>query len=162
MLAGYRRTAGDRGRGQARPFGVSDLAAVLATCHRPRRRGLGVESDQVAAERGRRAGWLARARWSSLEGVAGVSARSGATRGIRRRGDQISEADLTSLLRLVSGGFFHHASPSNSASSSARSVRSAASEWSQESSSMRASIASRTRSRSAAGDMASSSQQRRP
>ena len=38
VLAGYRRTAGDRGRGQARPFGVSDLAAVLATCHRPRRR----------------------------------------------------------------------------------------------------------------------------
>ena len=30
VLAGYRRTAGDRGRGQARPFGVSDLAAVLA------------------------------------------------------------------------------------------------------------------------------------
>ena len=53
MLAGYRRTAGDRGRGQARPFGVSDLAAVLATCHRPRRRGRGVESEQVALERGR-------------------------------------------------------------------------------------------------------------
>ena len=53
MLAGYRRTAGDRGRGQARPFRVSDLAAVLATCHRPRRRGRGVESDQVALERGR-------------------------------------------------------------------------------------------------------------
>ena len=30
-LAGYRRTAGDCGRGQARPFGVSNLAAVLAT-----------------------------------------------------------------------------------------------------------------------------------
>ena len=53
MLAGYRRTAGDRGRGQARPFGLSDLAAVLATCHRPRRRGRGVESDQVALQRGR-------------------------------------------------------------------------------------------------------------
>ena len=53
MLAGYRRTAGDRGRGQARPFGVSDLAAVLATCHRPRRRGRGVESEEVALERGR-------------------------------------------------------------------------------------------------------------
>ena len=53
VLAGYRRTAGERGRGQARPFGVSDLAAVLATCHRPRRRGLGGESDKVAAERGR-------------------------------------------------------------------------------------------------------------
>ena len=53
VLAGYRRTAGDRGRRQARPFGISDLAAVLATCHRPRRRGRGVESDQVALERGR-------------------------------------------------------------------------------------------------------------
>ena len=53
VLAGYRRTAGDRGRGQARPFGAADLAAVLATCHRPRRRGRGVESEQVALERGR-------------------------------------------------------------------------------------------------------------
>ena len=53
VLAGYRRTAGDRGRGQARPFGISDLAAVLATCHRPRRRGCGIESEQVALERGR-------------------------------------------------------------------------------------------------------------
>ena len=53
VLAGYRRTAGERGRGQARPFGAADLAAVLATCHRPRRRGRGVESDEVAAERGR-------------------------------------------------------------------------------------------------------------
>ena len=35
VLAGYRRTAGDRGRGQARPFSAADLAAVLATCHRP-------------------------------------------------------------------------------------------------------------------------------
>ena len=54
VLAGYRRTAGDRGRGQARAFGVSDLAAVLATCHRPRRRGRGIESDEVALKRGRR------------------------------------------------------------------------------------------------------------
>ena len=53
VLAGYRRTASDRGRGQARPFGVSDLAAVVATCHRPRRRGRGGESEVVALERGR-------------------------------------------------------------------------------------------------------------
>ena len=53
VLAGNRRTAGDRGRGQARPFGLSDLAAVLATCHRPRRRGRGVESEEVALERRR-------------------------------------------------------------------------------------------------------------
>ena len=53
VLAGYRRTAVERGRGQARPFGAADLAAVLATCHRRRRRGRGGESDQVAVERGR-------------------------------------------------------------------------------------------------------------
>ena len=53
VLAGYRRSAGDRGRGQARPFNAADLAAVLATCHLPRRRGRGVESAQVAAVRGR-------------------------------------------------------------------------------------------------------------
>ncbi len=53
VLAGYRRTASDRGRGQARPFGVSDLAAVVATGCRPRRRGRGVESEEVALERGR-------------------------------------------------------------------------------------------------------------
>ena len=53
VLAGYRRTAGGRGRGQTRGFGAADLAAVLATCHRPRRRGRGVESDPVARERGR-------------------------------------------------------------------------------------------------------------
>ena len=52
VLAGYRRTAVGRGRGQARPFVAADLAAVLATCHRPRRRGRGVESDEVALKRG--------------------------------------------------------------------------------------------------------------
>ena len=35
VLAGYRWTAGNRGRGQARPFGAADLA-VLATCRQPR------------------------------------------------------------------------------------------------------------------------------
>ena len=53
MLAGYRRTAAGRGRGQAPPFTAADLAAVFATCRRPRRRGRGVESDQLALERGR-------------------------------------------------------------------------------------------------------------
>ena len=53
VLAGYRRTAVGRGRGQARPFVAADLAAVLASCHRPRRRGRGVESDEVALKRGR-------------------------------------------------------------------------------------------------------------
>ena len=53
VLAGYRRTAVGRGRGQARPFVAADLAAVLATCHQPRRRGRGVESGDVALKRGR-------------------------------------------------------------------------------------------------------------
>ena len=53
VLAGYRRTAAGRGRGQARPFVAVDLAAVLATCRRPRRRGRGVESAEVALKRGR-------------------------------------------------------------------------------------------------------------
>ena len=53
VLAGYRRSAAGRGRGQARPFVAADLAAVLATCHRPRRRGRGVESGDVALKRGR-------------------------------------------------------------------------------------------------------------
>ena len=39
--------------GQARPFGAADLAAVLATGHRPRRRGRGFESEEVALDRGR-------------------------------------------------------------------------------------------------------------
>ena len=53
---GPRRLPADRRRsrpGQARPFGAGDLAAVLATCDRPRRRGRGFESDQVARDRGR-------------------------------------------------------------------------------------------------------------
>ena len=60
VLAGYRRTAADRGRGQARPFGAADLATVLVTCHRPHRRGRGrgVESNQVALERGAAADWF--------------------------------------------------------------------------------------------------------
>ena len=53
VLAGYRRTAAGRGRGQAPPFGAADLAAVLATCHRPRPRGRGLECDEVATRRGR-------------------------------------------------------------------------------------------------------------
>ena len=55
VLAGYRRTAGDRGRGQARRFWVSDLAAVLATCRRPRRRGpwRRVRPDRPRARTGR-------------------------------------------------------------------------------------------------------------
>ena len=53
VLAGYRRTAADRGRGQAAPFTADDLAAVLATCPHPRRSGRGTESAAVAAARGR-------------------------------------------------------------------------------------------------------------
>ena len=57
VLAGYRRTAYDRGRGQARPVrGLRKSRTwrpCFATCCRPRRRGRGGESDQVAIERGR-------------------------------------------------------------------------------------------------------------
>ena len=44
VLAGYRRNAG--GRGQALAFGAADLAAVLATCHRPA--GVAPEPTAVA------------------------------------------------------------------------------------------------------------------
>ena len=50
VLAGYRRTASDRGRGQARDR--SGPAAVLATCHERRQTGRGRESIRVARERG--------------------------------------------------------------------------------------------------------------
>ena len=52
VLAGYRRTADGRGRGQARPFVGADLGAVLATYHRRRRRSRGVESEEVALKPG--------------------------------------------------------------------------------------------------------------
>ena len=52
VLAGYRRTAAGRGRGQAAPFGAEHLAAVLATCHQPRRRGHGTETQATATRRG--------------------------------------------------------------------------------------------------------------
>ena len=59
VMAGYRRTAADRGRGQAAPFTAADLAAVLATCPHPRRSGRGTESAAVAAARGRVDGVIA-------------------------------------------------------------------------------------------------------
>ena len=54
VLAGYRRSADYRGRGQARPFGAADLAAVLATCHLPRRSEVSALrwSDLVDADAG--------------------------------------------------------------------------------------------------------------
>ena len=53
VLAGYRRTAADRGRGQAAPLSADGLAAILATAERPRRDGRGVESHTTAQRRGR-------------------------------------------------------------------------------------------------------------
>ena len=44
VLGGYRRTAADRGRGQAAPLRADGLAAILATADRPRTDGRGVES----------------------------------------------------------------------------------------------------------------------
>ena len=53
VLGGYRRTAADRGRGQAAPLRVDGLAAILATAARPRTDGRGVESHTTAQRRGR-------------------------------------------------------------------------------------------------------------
>ena len=53
MLGGYRRTAADRGRGQAAPLSADGLAAILATAERPRTDGRGVESTATAQRRGR-------------------------------------------------------------------------------------------------------------
>ena len=49
----YRRTAADRGRGQAAPLRADGLAAILATAERPRTDGRGVESHTTAHRRGR-------------------------------------------------------------------------------------------------------------
>ena len=113
MLAGYRRTAGDRPRGQARPFSAADLAAVLATCHRPRRRGRGVESDQVAAARGRLdaviagllfMGWLRRSEVSALRwaDVADASDADGILVTVRR--SKTNQAGETRDVRFVKDG----------------------------------------------------------
>ena len=53
VLGGYRRTAADRGRGQAAPLRADGLAAILATADRPRTDGRGVESTATAQRRGR-------------------------------------------------------------------------------------------------------------
>ena len=53
VLGGYRRTAADRGRGQAAPLTADGLAAILATAARPRTDGRGVESHTTAHRRGR-------------------------------------------------------------------------------------------------------------
>ena len=53
VLGGYRRTAADRGRGQAAPLSTDGLAAILATAERPRTDGRGVESHTTAQRRGR-------------------------------------------------------------------------------------------------------------
>ena len=53
VLGGYRRTAADRGRGQAAPLSADGLAAILATAERPRTDGRGIESHTTAQRRGR-------------------------------------------------------------------------------------------------------------
>ena len=52
VLAGFRRTGADRGRGQAHGMTADDLAAILATARMPRPYGRGVESADVATKRG--------------------------------------------------------------------------------------------------------------
>ena len=53
VLGGFRRTAADRGRGQAAPLRADGLAAILATATHPRTDGRGVESPATAHRRGR-------------------------------------------------------------------------------------------------------------
>ena len=52
VLRGIGRQSVGRGRGQAAPLTADGLAAIIATADRPRRRGRGWETDQVAAARG--------------------------------------------------------------------------------------------------------------
>ena len=113
VLAGYRRTAGSRGRGPARPFGAADLAAVLATCHQPRRRGRGRESEEVALERGRldaviagllfmagmRRSEVAALRWADVDDAADVD---GVLVTVRR--GKTNQEGETRDVRFVKGG----------------------------------------------------------
>ena len=86
VLGGYRRTAADRGRGQAAPLRADGLAAILATADRPRTDGRGVESHTTAHRRGRTdaviagllfMGGLRRAEVSALEWRDVADARDG-------------------------------------------------------------------------------------
>ena len=52
VLAGFRRQATGRGRGQAKPCTADNLAAILATASLPRTNGRGTESDETARGRG--------------------------------------------------------------------------------------------------------------
>ena len=52
VLAGFRRQATGRGRGQAKPCTADNLAAILATASLPRTNGRGTESDETARARG--------------------------------------------------------------------------------------------------------------
>ena len=89
VLGGYRRTAADRGRGQAAPLRADGLAAILATAERPRTDGRGVESTTTAQRRGRTdaviagllfMGGLRRAEVSALEWRDVADARDGVRR----------------------------------------------------------------------------------
>ena len=52
VLAGFRRTGADRGRGQAHGMTADDLAAIIATACIPRRTGRGIEPADAATNRG--------------------------------------------------------------------------------------------------------------
>ena len=100
VLAGYRRTAGDRARGQARPFTAEDLAAVLATCHLPRRRGRGLKWPSTA----RGSGIRATARRSTRCSPPGASIKSG-DRAQPRSGIAAARSPATPWVRA------HHCRP---------------------------------------------------
>ena len=113
VLAGYRRTTTGRGRGQAHAFGADHLAAVLATCYRPRRHGRGFESDETATWRGRldaviagllfmagmRRSEVAALRWSDVTG-------GGDSDGVlvRVRTSKTNQAGETNDVRFVKAG----------------------------------------------------------
>ena len=92
VLGGYRRTAADRGRGQAAPLRADGLAAILATAARPRTDGRGVESPTTAHRRGRLDAVIASlllvmlaGNWKTARMVAHYSAGATAERGAVRK-----------------------------------------------------------------------------
>ena len=100
VLAGFRRTAADRGRGRADAFTADHLSAVLATCHRPRKSRRGIEAPPAAARRGRLDAVIAGLRWSD------VTDAGAPTPGIlvRVRTSKTNPAGETTDLRYVKNG----------------------------------------------------------
>ena len=112
VLGGYRRTAADRGRGQAAPLRADGLAAILATAARPRTDGRGVESHTTAHRRGRLdaviasllfMGGLRRSEVSALEWRDVSDARDGVLLTVRTSKTN-QEGDAADVRHLKNGG----------------------------------------------------------